>query len=149
MNQKLLSPLIILAVFAADRISKHFVLKFIEFKSYDLNKFLSFNYVENTGVAFGMFSGGNSFFIMFTVILITGIMIVRRKLEKHGIYAVAGIALIIGGALGNLYDRIVHGFVIDFIDLSFFPAVFNVADSCISIGAFLLCLKCGVQKKEN
>ena len=75
MGQKLLSPLIILSVFTADRITKYFVLKFIEFKSYAITGFLSFNYVENTGVAFGMFSGVNSFFIVFTVILILIAMI--------------------------------------------------------------------------
>ncbi|MCG2726903.1 MAG: signal peptidase II [Elusimicrobia bacterium] len=147
MNQKLLSPLIILSVFAADRISKYFVLKFILPKSFSLCGFLNFAYVENTGVAFGMFQNSNSFFIFFTIILIVAIMLFRRKMESYGVFVAIGIALVVGGALGNLYDRIVYGNVIDFIDLSFFPAVFNVADSSITIGAILIAFSLKKTKK--
>ncbi|MBU2530288.1 MAG: signal peptidase II [Elusimicrobia bacterium] len=141
MNKKLLSPLIILFIFALDRISKYFVLKFISRDSFSVCGFLNFSYVENTGVAFGMFQNANSFFIVLTIILLVAIMFFRRKFEPYGLLVTIGIAMIVGGALGNLYDRIVYGYVIDFVDLSFFPAVFNVADSSISFGAILVALK--------
>ncbi len=141
MNKKLLSPLIILTIFVLDRISKYFVLKFILPESFKVCGLLNFVYVENTGVAFGMFPNANSFFIISTIVLLVAIMIFRRKMEPYGIVASIGIAMVIGGALGNLYDRIVYGYVVDFIDLSFFPAVFNIADSSISIGAILVAFK--------
>ncbi len=138
MNKKLLSPLIIFGIFLLDRISKYFVLKFILPKSFSVCGFLDFTYVENTGVAFGMFQDANSFFIVFTIILLGAIMVFRRKMAPYGALFTIALALVVGGALGNLYDRIAHGYVIDFIDFSFFPAVFNVADASISIGAGLV-----------
>ena len=146
-NRKLLSPLIILGIFAADRISKYFVLKFILRDSFNICSFLDFVYVENTGVAFGMFPNANSFFIVFTIILLIMIMIFRRKLAPYGPIAAIGIAMVVGGALGNLYDRIVYGYVVDFVSVSFFPAVFNIADSSISIGAILVAFK--LHKRES
>ena len=141
MYKKLLSPLIILSIFALDRISKYFVLKFILPESFSVCGFLDFVYVENTGVAFGMFPDANLFFVFFTIVLLVLIMIFRRKMEPYGIIVAIGIAMVVGGALGNLYDRIAYGYVIDFISLSFFPAVFNVADSSISVGAILIAFK--------
>ncbi|MCK4936380.1 MAG: signal peptidase II [Elusimicrobiales bacterium] len=149
MNKKLLSPLIILSIFALDRISKYFVLKFILPESFSVCGFLDFVYVENTGVAFGMFQNANSFFIVLTLVLLSMIMVFRRKIEPCGILVAIGIAMVVGGALGNLYDRIVYGYVIDFVNLSFFPAVFNVADSSISVGAVLIALKMRKTQKSN
>ncbi len=77
------------------------------------------------------------------------IMVFRRKIEPCGILVAIGIAMVVGGALGNLYDRIVYGYVIDFVNLSFFPAVFNVADSSISVGAVLIALKMRKTQKSN
>jgi len=56
---------------------------------------------------------------------------------------------VLGGALGNLYDRIAYGHVVDFIDLSFFPAVFNVADASITVGAVFLAFGMKDEKKAQ
>ncbi|MDQ7773235.1 MAG: signal peptidase II [Elusimicrobiales bacterium] len=136
--RKLMSPAIVLTVFLLDRLTKGLVLEKLYFSSAQVLPFFSLHYVENTGVSFGMFRGNNSFFIVFSAVLICALMILRRRLASHGAAAEAGAALVLGGALGNLYDRIAYGHVVDFIDLSFFPAVFNVADASITVGAVFL-----------
>ena len=137
---RLLTPAVVLAVFALDRLSKTAVLARLYHRSAEVLPFVRLTYAENTGVAFGMFRDSNMFFLAFSAALVAGLLFFRRRIQSHGRLAAAGLALVIGGALGNLYDRIAYGFVVDFFDLSFFPAVFNVADSAITVGAVLLAL---------
>jgi len=85
-----------------------------------------------------MFHGNNLFFVAVSVVLVAALLYFRRRIRDLGLAAEAGLALVLGGALGNLYDRLAYGFVVDFFDFSFFPAVFNVADSAITAGAVLL-----------
>lgn len=140
MNKKWLEPLLVLAVFAIDRAAKSLALGHLLPGPVEVLSFFKLSYVENTGVAFGMFRGNNSFFIVFSIVLVTALLIFRRRLAGSSKAARAGIALVLGGALGNLYDRLAYGFVVDFFDLSFFPAVFNTADSAITIGAVLMAI---------
>ncbi|MEI7481904.1 MAG: signal peptidase II [Elusimicrobiota bacterium] len=135
-----LEPALVLAVFSLDRLTKALTLKYLYLKSEVILPFLRFTYVENTGVAFGMFRDSNNFFIVFSVILIAALIVMRLKYSGQGLAASVGLALVLGGALGNLYDRLAYGFVVDFFDFSFFPAVFNIADSAITVGAFFLIL---------
>lgn len=99
---------------------------------------LNITYVENRGVAFGMFTDMRWIFVVLTALMIFAIIFYMFKKRPEGkfFYIVAG--LIIGGGLGNLYDRIVNGYVIDYISLSFFPPVCNFADYCITVGVILL-----------
>ena len=99
---------------------------------------LNITYVENRGVAFGMFTDMRWIFVALTALMIFAIIFYMFKKRPEGkfFYIVAG--LIIGGGLGNLYDRIVNGYVIDYISLSFFPPVCNFADYCITVGVILL-----------
>lgn len=99
---------------------------------------LNITYVENRGVAFGMFTDMRWIFVALTALMIFAIIFYMFKKRPDGkfFYIVAG--LIIGGGLGNLYDRIVNGYVIDYISLSFFPPVCNFADYCITVGVILL-----------
>jgi len=154
MKCKWMEPLLVLAVFLADRVSKSLVLRHLQFKKTALLPFFDLTYVENTGVAFGMFRDSNRFFMAFSAVLILVLLLFRRKFSGGGAASSAGIALVLGGALGNFYDRAVYGFVVDFFDLAFFPAVFNVADSAITAGALLLAAggwresRVGVKRKE-
>ncbi|MBI4657195.1 MAG: signal peptidase II [Elusimicrobia bacterium] len=132
-----LSFILIISVFTLDRIAKTLALKYLFLKTLKITPFLSFTYVENTGVSFGMFRDNNAFFTVFSAALIGILMLIRRRLASRGKALLFGVSLIIGGALGNLYDRIVYRCVIDFIDLKFFPAVFNPADFSITTGAVL------------
>jgi signal peptidase II len=137
---KFLTPATVAAVFALDRVSKTLVLERLTMRSVRVLPFFRLTYAENTGVSFGLFGGRNLFFLAFSAGLVGALLLLRRRIQAHGALAAAGFALVLGGALGNLYDRIAYGFVVDFFDFSFFPAVFNVADSAITVGAVLLAL---------
>lgn len=103
-----------------------------------IDNILDFTYVENKGVAFGMFSGMRWIFIALTAILICAIVIYMFKKKPQSKLFYACVALIVGGGIGNLIDRIFYGYVIDYISLSFFSPVCNFADYCITIGTVML-----------
>lgn len=90
--------------------------------------------VRNTGAAFGLFRDQTIIFILISAaaIIFIGFYLIKKKTSYY-----LPLALILGGAVGNLIDRLRFGYVVDFIDLRFWP-VFNVADSCITIGAVIL-----------
>jgi len=89
-------------------------------------------YITNTGSLFGLFSNSNIIFIIFTILIIVLIIfnLVKQKLKR---FEIIFLSLVLGGAFGNLIDRIIYGAVTDFIDLKIWP-VFNLADVAISIG---------------
>lgn len=95
-------------------------------------------YVENRGVAFGMFKDMRWFFVVITLLFIAAIVFYMFKQRPEGklFYVLAG--LIIGGGVGNLIDRLLYGYVIDYLSLSFFPPVCNFADYCITGGVIVL-----------
>ena len=101
--------------------------------------------VYNTGFAFGVLKNSGIAFIVIPVIalilLIFNVYYFRKNDEVLSRWYVIGFSLILAGAIGNLYDRIFYGYVIDFIDFRIFP-VFNVADSAITIGAVVIAFKC-------
>jgi len=94
-------------------------------------------YVENTGIAFGFFPQGQYLFIIISIIIIVAIVFFERrkvlKLPRGKFF----LGLILGGALGNLIDRLKFGFVVDFLDFRIWP-VFNLADSGVFIGGIIL-----------
>lgn len=102
-----------------------------------IDNLFSLTYVENRGVAFGMFQNHVWLFAILTILLIAVFiwLILSKKLE--GKLFLTAAALMIGGGIGNLIDRIWRGFVVDYLSLSFFSPVCNFADYCITIGAFL------------
>lgn len=110
-----------------------------------------FSYLGNDGMAFGMFPNNKIFLIALCLVILTliGFVIYRTKPEKN--LEKISYGMIIGGAIGNLIDRIMHGFVIDFLDFRLinFPT-FNVADCFVVVGAILLCV-CVIffDKKED
>lgn len=138
--KRFFTPGVILAVFALDRATKARVLESLFHRSVEVTSWFRLTYAENTGVAFGMFRDSNLFFMAFSAALVAVLLYLRRRIDAHGRLAAAGLALVLGGALGNLYDRIAYGFVVDFFDFSFFPAVFNVADAAITVGAAFMAL---------
>jgi len=98
---------------------------------------LHLTYVQNTGAAFGLFQGHTVTFILLSAAVAAWIVLeLMRKRHRRWSITLA-MALILGGAIGNLIDRLVFGYVIDFIDVRVWP-VFNVADSSITIGVGLL-----------
>ncbi|MCF7866290.1 signal peptidase II [Candidatus Woesearchaeota archaeon] len=117
---------IIIFLLAIDQITKH-ILKNV---SEDFG-FLAITFVKNTGVSFGMLQGSNTIIILISIIFLGLLYYYRKEFEKNEIFAI----LIITGILGNLIDRIFIGYVIDFINLKWWP-VFNFADAFIFIGVF-------------
>ncbi len=101
--------------------------------------------VHNTGIAFGLFKDQGVVFIIIPLIaiilLIYNIYYYKSNDECLSRTYIIGFSLILAGAIGNLIDRIVFQYVIDFIDLQIWP-VFNIADSAITIGAFIVAVKC-------
>lgn len=138
-----LSLAIVCGIVLADRLTKIFFSNALTLgESWVIfRNVLHMTLVHNTGIAFGMFKNKGIVFIIIPVILI-GLLIYnfyqyKYNNEKLSRLYIAGVSLIIGGAIGNLVDRIMYSYVIDFIDLRVFP-VFNIADSAITVGACLL-----------
>ena len=103
-----------------------------------IDNIFSLTYVENKGVAFGMFSDMRWIFVALTSILLVIIIFYMFKKRPKGKFFYVCAALIIGGGIGNLIDRIFYGYVIDYLSLSFFPPVCNFADCCITAGTIML-----------
>lgn len=133
-------------IFIADRLTKWAVLdRLSEGESVPvLPGILHFTRVANTGAAFGLLKEHSFFLTLLTLVSILLILVLglrRFKRASHeqtpAFLTIAGWALVLGGAAGNLYDRIRYGHVVDFLDLRVWP-VFNVADSAICAGVFLV-----------
>jgi signal peptidase II len=135
--------LISFVVVVLDQLIKFFIyshLRPLDNSLYLIKGFLDLTYVENRGAAFGFFQNGRYFFIFFTIILLVLLFISLKKMFLTSKTLSISVALIIGGGIGNLIDRIFRGFVIDYIHLSFFYPVCNLADYCICIGVLVFCV---------
>ena len=92
--------------------------------------------VKNTGAVFGILTGQTDMLIWISFFVIGGIFFYYDKIPENK-FVLLSVGLILGGTIGNLIDRIRLGYVIDFIDLKFWPS-FNIADSAVSVGAVIL-----------
>jgi signal peptidase II len=105
--------------------------------------FLRFTYVENRGAAFGLLQDQTAFFVFIGVLVVGVIVASYRYLPRSGFRLHLALGLQLGGAIGNLIDRIRQGYVVDFVDFGYHSnwwPVFNVADSAIVVGVALLAL---------
>lgn len=126
--------MIIFLVFLIDQVSKFLVIRYLApIREIKILSFFSLTYQENTGVAFSLLSGKNSFFIFLSSLIIIFLLFLFLKERRYNF----PFALVLGGALGNLFDRVVRGKVIDFLNFRIWP-VFNFADAAITIGIFLI-----------
>ena len=118
-----------------------------------IDNIFSLTYVENKGVAFGMFSDMRWIFVALTSILLVIIIFYMFKKRPKGKFFYVCAALIIGGGIGNLIDRVLYGYVIDYLQLSFFSPVCNFADYAVTVGTVLLVIyllfMSDSSKKEN
>ncbi len=141
---------IVAAVIALDQIIKNVLVKALANGPITVIKnFFHFIYVENYGIAFGMFKNKTMFFIITQCIISVVIMYVIYRFHNKSIPVTICLSMILGGAIGNLIDRIRIGYVIDYISFSIFPPVFNFADSAIVVGAILLSLILVFDKNIN
>jgi len=129
-----------------DQCSKHYVVANFDYATpLTVTSFFDLTLLHNTGAAFSFLSnagGWQRWFFAVIAILISAVLIVwLARLDTRKRFEACAIALVLGGAIGNLYDRLLLGYVVDFIvvhyDRYYWPA-FNVADSAICIGALML-----------
>jgi len=130
------------AVVVIDQLSKQLVWR--HGQNYDLiDGYLHITLVKNSGAAFGLFPGGRAIFVVASLLAAAFIVFAGRRVPREERYKRALLGCILGGAIGNLIDRMVSGEVIDFIQIGvaghYWP-VFNVADIGVSVGAALLLL---------
>lgn len=124
---------------AIDQLIKYFVVAFLKPVGAVsvVDNLIDLVYYENKGMSFGMMEGARWIFVIFTAVamVVMVYLLFRNKNEKRLYYL--SIGLIIGGGIGNMIDRILYGYVVDYFRLSFFPPICNFADYCIVIGAVL------------
>jgi signal peptidase II len=153
-GEKIILPTVALLVLAADQISKYLVLSNLNpGQSWNpitsLSPWVSITHVTNTGVAFGLFQDRGPLFVVINVIVIVAIIFYYRQLPADQWWLKASLGLQLGGALGNLLDRLRLDYkVIDFIDFKIWP-VFNVADMAIVTGVAILAYYLLREEKEN
>ncbi|TDA65742.1 MAG: signal peptidase II [Clostridia bacterium] len=102
-----------------------------------INGAVYMTYAQNSGAAFGLFPDRTSFFVVVTVAVIALLFLIYHRAGRQVPWLSVSLGLQVGGALGNFVDRVRLGYVIDFIDLRFWP-IFNLADVAIVIGVLLL-----------
>ena len=122
-----------------DHITKFFVTRNLEMNESMpiIQNVFHLTYITNTGTAFGLFKGVNLVFVAFSVAVVVAVLYSIKQIKENEKSTQIAVGLLLGGALGNLMDRLVHGFVIDFLDFRIWP-VFNVADSAISVSVVML-----------
>ena len=148
--------IIIVAIIALDQWSKWAIKT--SFNLYQskpvIQDLLHFTYVTNDGMAFGLSFPGGKHVLLIMTILLTGFIVGFLWKEKDGHPLIKyGLALILGGAIGNLIDRLLYGKVVDFLDLmigNFHWYIFNIADSSVTIGMILFIIhSIYIEPKKN
>ena len=160
MHPFVLGLAVAVSAFVLDQLSKWWILEVVTLPArpmIEVTGFFNLVMVWNTGVSFGMFAGHGEF-MRWVLFGLSGILVAALTvwlMRVHTRYMVVALGLVIGGAIGNMVDRVRYGAVADFLDFHMFgwhwPA-FNVADSFIFIGVAMLCLDtlvCGSQQKET
>jgi signal peptidase II len=134
--------LIALSIIFCDQVSKYAILNNIqENESISVvGKWFWLTHVHNTGGAFSLFQARNSVFILIAVAAVAALIYAYHNYQRDNLYVSAALALALGGAIGNLIDRIRFGYVVDFFDIRIWP-VFNIADSAITIGILFLAVQ--------
>lgn len=132
---------IAIAVIGLDQMAKEIVRRTLQGRApvQVLGGLFQLDYTRNTGAAFSILQSGGWLFAVVAVVVAVGILVYVPRLAGRGWPTLAGLGLVLGGAIGNLVDRVRFGYVVDFIDFRWFP-VFNLADSSIVCGVSLLIL---------
>jgi signal peptidase II len=103
---------------------------------------------QNTGAAFGMFQSLGNVFMILSMIVSVAIIYYYPQVPRQDRLIRLAMAMLLGGAVGNLVDRLYQGYVTDFVSISEFP-VFNIADACISLGVVVLFVGMWFQEREK
>jgi len=144
-------------VFLIDLLSKNKIISIFKdgvVEKIYVNEYLDFILVFNTGISYGLFSGGGDFqkWILISLSILIVIFLLSFIRNESSILSKLSISFIIGGALGNVLDRFIYGAVVDFISLhakGFSWYIFNIADMFIVIGVILFILSQFILSKKN
>lgn len=141
MKRKVMVPIVIVALIALDQWVKFEIVKNIqlgEVKPF-IPKILSLTYLRNTGAAFSILENQQWLFAVITLVVIGAAIWYLSKHIKGSVWLLSALSLIIAGGIGNFIDRMRQGFVVDMFQLDFINfAIFNVADSYLTIGVMVL-----------
>ena len=138
---------LIAALIGVDQLVKLLIVEnFTLFESIEIWNFIHLTYIHNTGAAFGILEGARFAFVIFNVILLAAVIWAWKK-PWMGRYKLS-VSLIIAGALGNCIDRLFRGYVVDFIDLTYWP-IFNIADIAVVCGTILLSIMIFTAKEDE
>ena len=145
------------SVFLIDLLSKNKIISIFKdgvVEKIYVNDYLDFILVFNTGISYGLFSGGGDFqkWILISLSILIIIFLLSFIRNESSIFSKLSISFIIGGALGNVLDRFTYGAVVDFISLhakGFSWYIFNIADMFIVLGVILFILSQFILSKKN
>ena len=147
---------LIFLIFICDRISKNYIINQSEKNlgnSILESSYLNITLIWNEGVAFGLFSFDDMFlYHILSLLILTIILVIVYMIAKNSGFKKYSLILVLGGALGNFYDRIINGAVPDFIDFhynNFHWFVFNLADIFITLGIICLIISDVINKNFN
>jgi len=141
-----------------DQLSKLWVAHDMQlYQSINVMPYVNLTYVHNTGAAFSFLSEAGGwqrwFFATLAIVISTVIAVWLSRLKAHETLMAVSLSLVLGGAIGNLIDRLAYGYVIDFLDIyvqSWHWPAFNIADSAITLGVVLMLLESfGVGKAKS
>jgi signal peptidase II len=130
------------ATFAADRLTKFLVQRNLEINvpHQVIDGVVYLTRTQNSGAAFSLGQRFGTFYLLFALAAAVFIVLFNRRVPDQDVFTRVALGMILGGALGNAFDRLVSSSVTDFIDLRWWP-VFNVADSCIVVAALTLVVR--------
>jgi signal peptidase II len=126
--------LVSFAILLLDQMTKNLILKNLAagMSIPIIQNVFHLTFVQNTGIAFGLFQNSNLFFLCTSLFIMLGIIYVLLQTPKEEKATHIFLGMVLGGAMGNIVDRMFLGYVVDFLDFRFWP-IFNVADSAITI----------------
>ena len=145
-RNKLLYLITLILIIGGDQLTKHLVASSMQLGQSQeiINNFFYFTYTHNIGVAWGMLAGHLWLFIIVALISAVLMIVFFKKTSRNEILTRFGLVLTFAGMVGNLIDRVVYGYVRDFIDVVIFGynfPIFNVADMAVVIGVILIIIE--------
>jgi len=151
----MLAVAVALATVVFDQLTKAAVVGSLEqhHSSPVLGVFIRLTHIRNSGAVFGMMRGAGTYFTFFSIIAAAVLVVVLFFARRSSTLVRLALGMVLGGAVGNLIDRLRYGAVVDFIDVGINESVrwacFNVADSAITVGVFLLILSSFMKSQDG
>lgn len=139
-----------LFIIIIDQVTKFIVKKFVhpDEPIQIIDRYVQLNHITNPGLAFGIKIGERPFLIFFALIATIVVLILIFRLKEDHLWTRIALASILGGAIGNLIDRIIFGEVVDFIEIGPWP-IFNIADVAVTFGMIILIIHLLFDKKKG